>query len=337
MKPRKEARVIVDTKKAVIALQNNELVGLPTETVYGLGARISSPEAIEKIFHVKQRPFFDPLIVHVSSIKQAQSYTSDWPEAAQKLAEDFWPGPLTLVVKKNTRISDMITAGRDYVGIRMPRHPLFQKLLSDLHEGIAAPSANRFGKLSPTSVEDVLSEFPNEDFLIVDGGKCEVGIESTVIKIEQRIAQILRPGMIHIEEIEQCLTRHGLISQYDLSFKESELSPGHLDNHYQPDIPVVYFHWKARDPWKPESVSSELQKRELPSFETAEQLQLPEAPALAARVVYSELRRLAQSGASAIYFIEPQEFRSDQWLAIRNRLLKAASYSINLESGTYND
>jgi L-threonylcarbamoyladenylate synthase len=189
-----------DVQNAAMALKNGEIVAIPTETVYGLAACITNPVAIENIFKTKERPFFDPLIVHVSSIAMAWALTTDWNKVAECLAQTYWPGPLTIVLEKSDAINPMITAGLTQVGIRQPLHTKTQELI-ELTGPLAAPSANKFKKTSPTTTEHVLEQFPN--ILILEGGDCTIGIESTVIGIDKNSVHIYRPGMITKSDIEK--------------------------------------------------------------------------------------------------------------------------------------
>jgi L-threonylcarbamoyladenylate synthase len=173
--------ILDEISVAVEKLINGEVVGIPTETVYGLGAVISKSDAIKKIFTTKERPFFDPLIVHVSGVEQAKELSLDWSAAADILAQEFWPGPLTLVLPKKN-VSDLITSGLQTVGVRCPDHKIALEIIEKVGEPIAAPSANRFGKTSPTCKKHVLEEF-NDAVFVVDGGDCSVGIESTIISV----------------------------------------------------------------------------------------------------------------------------------------------------------
>ena len=198
---------LISIGQAVQLLRANNVVAVPTETVYGLAARISSPQALEKIFTTKERPLFDPLIVHVRDIAQARGLTQEWPAIIDHLAQTFWPGPLTVVVAKNSLVNPLITAGLDTVGLRAPAHPITQQILIDLNEPFAAPSANRFGRTSPTRAEHVEKEFSGQ-VAVVGGGPCQVGVESTVVRLQtgkQMKLEILRPGQISAEQIRIAL------------------------------------------------------------------------------------------------------------------------------------
>ena len=192
-----------DIQKAAQILRSGGLVIFPTETVYGLGANALDPGAIRKIYALKGRPATSPLIVHVASIEQARELTADWPQEAERLAREYWPGPLTLVVPKKPIIPDEATAGLPTVGLRMPRHPIALALLHETGFPIAAPSANRFTQLSPTTAQHVRDAFGDDTPFLLDGGPCEVGLESTVIAVTPDGLEVLRPGMAFVEEARE--------------------------------------------------------------------------------------------------------------------------------------
>ena len=219
------------------ALSQGNLIAFPTETVYGLGADATNPDAVKRIYEVKGRPSDHPLIVHIASLDQMDQWAIDIPEYAIKLARDFWPGPMTLVLKRSTKAKDFITGGQDTVALRVPAHPIALSLLQEFKEGIAAPSANRFGSVSPTTaeaVEEELKDYLSPQDLILDGGQCLVGVESTIIDCTQQTPFILRPGAITGAMIEEST---GLIAltNNDGSIRVS----GSLDSHYSPKAKVV--------------------------------------------------------------------------------------------------
>jgi L-threonylcarbamoyladenylate synthase len=222
---------------AAQALRAGHLIAFPTETVYGLGADATNPDAVKRIYEVKGRPADHPLIVHIASLDQMDQWVIDIPEYAIKLARDFWPGPMTLVLNRSTKAKDFITGGQETVALRVPAHPIALALLQEFKEGIAAPSANRFGSVSPTTAEAVEEELKNylrpED-LVLDGGQCIVGVESTIIDCTQQTPFILRPGAITAAMIEEST---GLIAltKNDGSIRIS----GALDSHYSPKAKVV--------------------------------------------------------------------------------------------------
>lgn len=221
-------KILSNIKTAAKLIQEGKLVAFPTETVYGLGANALNPKAVAKIFELKERPSFDPLIVHISDVSDIVKLTLNNDERVYKLAEKFWPGPLTIILPKNEIVPDIVTSGLQTVGIRMPNSDLALKLIEESNCPIAAPSANKFGRISPTTAQHVKKQLPNVDF-ILDGGKTTVGIESTIIKLTKIGFQILRNGIITKEEIQEILP-------YDDDKPEIEniSAPGMLKSHYSP-------------------------------------------------------------------------------------------------------
>ena len=219
-----------DIQKAISLLENEELVAIPTETVYGLAGNIFSEKAIQKIFKTKKRPFFNPLIVHIPSIENLKDIVVEVPEKAKILAEKFWPGSMTLVLKKNATIPDLITAGKDTVAVRIPNHPITLELLQQLKFPLAAPSANPFNNISPTKPEHVERYFKNDIQMVLDGGPCINGIESTIIGFENDEPIIYRLGALAVEEIE------AIVGKVEIKNKKEENpdAPGMLSKHYSP-------------------------------------------------------------------------------------------------------
>ncbi len=217
-------------ENAIITLKKNELIAIPTETVYGLAGNAYNETAIKKIFELKKRPFYNPLIVHIKSLAYLQEIASDIPDNALKLAKVFWPGPLTLVLKKQKHISDLITAGKNTVAVRVPSHPLTLDLLNKLDFPLVAPSANPFGSISPTHAEHVFNYFGEELNIILDGGECEKGLESTIIGFENNQTLLYRHGAISLEEIEKITGKLSIASIRN----ESPDAPGMLSRHYAP-------------------------------------------------------------------------------------------------------
>lgn len=219
-----------DIEKAKSILKQDGLVAIPTETVYGLAANAFSEEAVVKIFEVKNRPSFDPLIVHVDSIEQAEDMVENVPEKAKELAARFWPGPLTILLKKKAVVPDMVTSGLSTVAIRIPDHPLTLDLLHALGFPLAAPSANPFGYVSPTSVKHVNDQLGDKIPYILDGGDCDVGIESTIIGFIDKEPEIFRLGGIPVEDIET------IVGKVNVKLHSSSRpeTPGLLESHYAP-------------------------------------------------------------------------------------------------------
>ncbi len=225
--------------EAAICLRNGGLVAFPTETVYGLGANALNPIAVAGIFNAKKRPNFDPLIVHISDLSQIEAlFAHPINEAVYKLAEQFWPGPLTIVHRKSALVPSIVTSDLDAVAVRMPSHPIAQKLIHQSGVPVAAPSANRFGQLSPTSYKHVAKQNMEIDYLIKgDELTKAVGIESTVVAIENRTCTVLRPGVITAEDIEKCIPDFEVLTP----IKNIKLvSPGLLQSHYSPLKPLYY-------------------------------------------------------------------------------------------------
>lgn len=222
--------LIKDFIKAKEILQQNGLIAIPTETVYGLAGNAYSDEAIKKIFALKKRPLHNPLIVHLKSVSSMYDVAKEIPENALMLANKFWPGPLTLLLKKQDHVSDLITAGKNTVAVRVPNHPFTLILLNQLDFPLVAPSANPFGSISPTSAEHVFHYFGQEIDLILDGGECEKGVESTIIGFENNTPILYRHGSIPIEEIEKITGKLSIVTNNDTSPN----SPGMLSRHYAP-------------------------------------------------------------------------------------------------------
>ena len=229
-----KCRITQDVSAAAELIRNGELVAFATETVYGLGANALDPNAVARIFEVKQRPHFDPLIVHVAEIDSLAEFTTDLSPQAQRLAERFWPGPLTLVLPKQSVIPDLVTSGLDSVAIRIPAHPVARELLNAAGLPIAAPSANKFGCLSPTQAQHVADQLGDEIPMILEGGPCQVGVESTVIQCIKDSIVLLRPGGISLEDIEACTGKVRLATIEDYAETKSQVSPGMLPRHYAP-------------------------------------------------------------------------------------------------------
>ena len=224
-----------DMEAAIDCLQKGDIVGIPTETVYGLAANALNADAVAKIFAAKNRPFFDPLIVHVHSISEAVKYVHSMPEKAKLLAKVFWPGPLTLVLPKKDIIPDLVTAGHDTVGIRVPSHPVCLELLQQLDFPLAAPSANPFGYVSPTTAKHVADQLGEKVCYILDGGPCMVGVESTIVGFPQGEPVIYRLGGIAVEQITEII---GPVAE-QISAGSNPSAPGQLDVHYSPRCKLI--------------------------------------------------------------------------------------------------
>jgi L-threonylcarbamoyladenylate synthase len=237
---RKDTRVKIShpsrsvMREATAIIRSGGIVAFPTETVYGLGADAFNPRAVARIFEAKNRPLFDPLIVHIADLSQMEALASSVDKRAGRLAGRFWPGPLTMVMPRSDRVPDIVTAGLDTVAIRMPDHLIALELIRLTGTPIAAPSANRFGYISPTKAVHVLDQLGERVDMIIDGGDCSVGVESTIIKLDEGRNIILRPGGVPVEEIEAVI---GPVEMAASSGENPE-APGQLPSHYSPSIPV---------------------------------------------------------------------------------------------------
>ena len=221
--------------RAAKIIRQGGVVAFPTETVYGLGADALNPLAVARIFEIKNRPYFDPLIVHIADLDEMSRLVFDIPLPAEKLIKHCWPGPLTIVLLKKEEVPDIVTAGLPTVGIRMPKHPIALQLISAAECPIAAPSANPFGYVSPTTADHVHDQLGDRVDLILDGGPCEVGLESTILSFSQDKPRLLRPGGLPLEEIESIIGRVGM----NPIEEEKPSSPGRLPKHYAPRTPIV--------------------------------------------------------------------------------------------------
>lgn len=317
----------VTIDRAAAILQAGGLVAFPTETVYGLGAHALDPEAVQRIFAAKGRPSYNPLIVHVASEVAARALAAEWPDSASRLARAFWPGPVTLVVRKHAIVPDAVTAGLDSVALRVPAHPVALALIRAAGIPIAAPSANRSTELSPTSARHVADSLGTRVELILDGGHTTVGIESTVVDLRGARPAILRPGMIGARELEPivgALARPG-----EMHGEAPRPSPGLLDRHYAPRARIELF--ATRDAPRAAADARALASRgtkigamvidaDLPTV--AGVVRLPRDPAAYAHDLYATLHALDEAGCE-IVFVERVP-NDDSWLGVADRLERAA-------------
>jgi L-threonylcarbamoyladenylate synthase len=232
-------------ERAVTLLRDGEIVVFPTETVYGLGADAFQPAALERIFAAKGRPFSDPLIVHIADEHELELLTTKIPTEAKRLAQEFWPGPLTFILPKGPRVPHLVTAGLETVAVRMPRHPVARALISMLGSPIAAPSANRFMHISPTTAHHVYTDLSGKVPLILDSGPCEIGVESTVLDLCSDEPRILRPGGISLEALRNILPDVQLPRRQNTGDvaeeSQAKKAPGQLLTHYAPGVPLFLF------------------------------------------------------------------------------------------------
>lgn len=306
---------------ALAALRRGDAIGLPTETVYGLAADASRPEAVRRIFELKGRPADHPLIVHVADARQLDRWARDIPDAARVLAAAFWPGPLTLILRKQPGVPDEVTGGQPTVGLRCPAHPMALALLHEFDGGLAAPSANRFGHVSPTTAAHVREEFGDAVPVVLDGGECEVGIESTILDLSGDTPRILRPGRITRAQIE---AQVGPVAEGGDA--DSPRASGTLDAHYAPRTALLLM---AREALVAEARQQEaLGKRvavlalgALP--DGLRGVALPGQAEGFAHGLYAALRSLDALGANLLLAERPPS--SLDWLAVNDRLRRSAA------------
>jgi len=294
-------------EQAARILRSGGLVAFPTETVYGLGADAANDEAVRRVFAAKGRPADHPLIVHFAAPEDAARWAARWSDDAEKLAAAFWPGPLTLIVPKAAHVSDVVTGGHSTVGVRVPDHPVAQSLLRSFGGGLAAPSANRFGQVSPTTAAHVAIELADRVDLILDGGACRVGVESTIVDLSGETPRLLRPGGVSLESLEATLER-------PVSIGGDTAAPGTLPSHYAPRARVLAV--------AAEDLQSTL-AREAASGAVVRELALPADPAAAARALYAALRELDEVGVDVAVVALPDP--SGLGRAVADRLLRAAA------------
>src|SRR5208282_558093 len=302
-----------DIQKAAEILRSGGLVVFPTETVYGLGANALNPTAIRKIYALKGRPATSPLIVHVASIEQARELAADWPQEAERLAREYWPGPLTLVVPKKAVIPDVATASLPTVGLRMPRHPVALALLHACGFPIAAPSANRFTQLSPTTAQHVREAFGNDTPFLLDGGPCEVGLESTVIAVTPDGLEVLRPGMAFVDEAKDDKTEAGATGQLE----DAHRSPGQHKKHYSPRTRVLLV---SRGHLPREGCGAYLWLAY--NARAAFKQRMPQSADDYATQLYATLHELDRQSFDWIAVELPPD--EPEWVPIRDRLTRAA-------------
>lgn len=321
-----------DNEDIVIAaaiLQRGGVVAFPTETVYGLGADALNPAAVERIFAVKGRPIHHPLIVHLADAAQLHEWARDIPEIAYTLAAQFWPGALTLILKRAARVPDNVTGGQDTIGLRVPNHPVALELLQKFGGGIAAPSANRFGRISPTTQEHVRAELGNAVDMILDGGPCQVGLESTIVSLVGERPVILRPGGVSRVALEAVLgIRVGIHDGVEVAPR----APGMLEKHYAPYTPMsivpterLFNEVSALIVFGRRVGILELQREpsKLPYLERGVfRFSMPTTPAEYAQRLYATLRQA--DDAQLDQLIVEQVPAGEEWCAVSDRLRRAA-------------
>jgi L-threonylcarbamoyladenylate synthase len=306
-----------DVRRAAEILKRGGLVGFPTETVYGLGADASSREAVARLYAAKRRPADHPVIVHFGDAQRAFAWAREVPEGARKLAAKFWPGPLTLILRRSAKAGDFVTGGQDTIGVRVPAHPVAQQLLRAFGGGIAAPSANRFGEVSPTTAAHVRADLGKDAELVLDGGPSEVGIESTIVDLSGEEPVLLRPGRITRRELEQVLGRP--VREKGAG---APRHPGGLERHYAPKTParLVPTHELDRE------IARLKEKVAVLAFSRPDErvdfwLRMPREPLGYAQRLYAALRELDEARCEAILIEAPPE--TPEWAGVRDRLERA--------------
>ncbi len=304
-------------KRAVEILRQGGLVAFPTETVYGLGADATNPSAMKKLYAVKRRPADHPVIVHFASAEAAFAWAREVPEAARKLAEHFWPGPLTLILKRSAKAQDFITGGQDAVGLRVPSHPVARELLNTFGNGIAAPSANRFGLISPTTAAHVRADLGNDVDLVLEGGPSEVGIESTILDLSGAGPVLLRPGRISKAQLQEVLG-----SPVGEKLESVMRHSGGLERHYAPRTPARLVPSYDLD----KEIGRLKEKVAVLAFSRPDErvdywLRMPREPQAYAQKLYAALRELDTAGCDEILVEAPPQ--APEWAAVRDRLQRA--------------
>ena len=315
---------------ALALLRAGELVGIPTETVYGLAADASQPAAVAKIFAAKGRPADHPVIVHIAGAAQLAAWAQNIPDEAYLLAEAFWPGPLTLILERQPHVSPAVTGGQDTVGLRAPAHPLTHALLSEFGGGLAAPSANQFGHVSPTTAEHVRGEFSPEVLQwVLDGGPCAVGVESTIVSLVGDTPKLLRPGGVSRAAIEAVLG-HPLEHHTNQHSAKQRVS-GLLDSHYAPRTTLITGH--------AEQIMAAAAQRQTAgerimvlSYSAIQSATYPLHPMPTdsdnyAQALYATLRQLDLAGYDALLLELPPH--TPEWLAVQDRLHRAAHHKLS--------
>lgn len=312
-----------DLHRAVSALRSGEVIGLPTETVYGLAADGTNPEAVRKIFTIKGRPAGHPLILHLGDLSWLSRFTLDAPEEAFRLAEAFWPGPLSLVLRRSDAVPDEVTGGLATVALRVPSHPIALRVLRAFGRPLAAPSANRFGEVSPTTKAHVVRSLGDRVSLVLDGGPSEVGVESTIVDLSSDRVRILRPGGVSSGQIEEVLGRP-LVDDDG----KGPAAPGTLDAHYAPRAEVLLMRenelWTAARRCLDEGLRVGVFSKKLPPSDLAPALSFRKRGdgKAAAHDLYAVLRALDDEGCDTILATLPEGDALDQ--AVADRLRRAA-------------
>jgi L-threonylcarbamoyladenylate synthase len=323
----------VEIETAVQVLRDGELVAFPTETVYGLGANAQNPAAVRRIFDAKGRPANHPVIVHLDSPKYLHRWVRTVPDGAMRLAETFWPGALTLVLPRAAHVHDVVTGGQDTIAIRVPAHPMAQQLLTAFGGGIAAPSANRYGRLSPTRAEHVREELGDAVRLVLDGGECQLGLESTIVAFEGASARLLRPGSVTAAQIRAVVGELAIGAT-----RESPRVPGGTPSHYAPVTPMTIVPAGEIDAQADAAsgggrrIAVLAQRLPLRSHKYVTWINAGRRPESYGHDLYNNLRTLDRAGCQRILVQEVPD--GERWDAIRDRLLRAATSVAHSDDGT---
>jgi L-threonylcarbamoyladenylate synthase len=300
--------------EAITVLRDGGVVAFPTETVYGLGADAGNEAAVRLVFAVKGRPADHPLIVHLASAEALTAWALHVPESAWRLAQAFWPGPITLVLPRQPWVNDVVTGGQDSVALRVPAHPIALELLAD--NALVAPSANRFGRVSPTCAEHVSAELGESVDMILDGGNCEVGVESTIVSLLDDKPALLRPGGVSLAAIERVLGHALTQPPPDIR------TPGRLPAHYAPATPLAQLLQQGK-----KTAVLTCGPVDAANFGEGVYFEaMPTQAALYARSLYATLRRIDAAGFSVLLVQEPPQ--TVEWLAVRDRLMRAAAQHV---------
>jgi L-threonylcarbamoyladenylate synthase len=322
-----------EIEAAVDALRDGELVAFPTETVYGLGANASNPAAVRKVFELKDRPASHPVIVHIDQAKYLKRWVRELSPDAEKLAAAFWPGPLTLVLPRAESVHDVVTGGQDSIAVRIPSHPMARQLLDAFGGGIAAPSANRYGRLSATRAEHVQDEFGDAVKVILDGGECQVGLESTIVSCLDGAVRLLRPGGIKLSQLRT------VVGNVEIGpDNTAPRVPGSSAAHYSPGTPLTIVPGGELDALAGsmseggQRIAVLAQRLPLKTYETVTWINAGKRAEAFGHDLYANLRTLDKAGCARILV---QEVPGDErWDAIRDRLARAA-VGAAADSGRY--
>ena len=321
-----------EIQAAAALLRAGQTVAFPTETVYGLGADASNPLAVQKVFEIKGRPNYHPLIVHIVAASQLPAWAQNIPDAAWRLAEAFWPGPLTLILQRSSQVPNEVTGGQDTVGLRVPDHPVATALLRAFGGGIAAPSANRFGQVSPTTAQHVHDKLGSRVDMILDGGPCRIGVESTIVSLMHGQAVLLRPGGLSVEAIEDTLNNKILLAQ---PVAHKVRASGMLDSHYAPATPIEIHpkdelwhraHQLAKLGYKVAVLNLNNENKYVDS-DGITSFQMPLLAHEYGRELYATLHRIDHASFDRILAEAPPA--TQEWVAINDRMQRAAHGTTN--------